>query len=362
MMFLQLLPWALLACGLTLGIEVVLLKLVEKRSIMVRITTLVGVPLVASLTFVVSIAGFMFTAQLQWTLITCGLIAATVLPMAVFLSRRITEREMQAQTRLAHERALDTSRRELVAWLSHDLRTPLAGLQAMSEALEDGLVETPEEIVAYGARMGRETHRLAGMVDDLFELSRIASGLQGLRTEPIPLRGVVQLAVDSLADASAERRVEIVVAAGNWPLVQASGREVDRVVANLLVNALRHTPAGGRIEVSANLEAGHGCLRVVDACGGIASDELDRVFDTGFRGGDEARTPPAQALAASRPAADSRFGAQAGLGLAIVQGLVQAQGGDVSVRNREGGCCFEVRLPMAEAASPARSAVGTLST
>ena len=351
MMFVHILPWALLACGLTWGLEVVLLKLVEKRSVMLRIATLVSLPLVAALTFVVAVSGFMFTDQLQWTLITCGLIAITVLPMAVFLGRRITEREMQAQTRLAHERALDTSRRELVAWLSHDLRTPLAGLQAMSEALEDGLVEQPDEVVAYGTRMGRETHRLAGMVDDLFELSRIASGLHGLRMESIPLRGVVQGAVDGLAEAASERRVEIVLAPGAWPSVQASGREVDRVVANLLVNALRHTPAGGRIEVSAALEAGSGCLRVADACGGIDADELSRVFDTGFRGGDEARTPPAEAVAASRPAADSRLGAQAGLGLAIVKGLVQAQGGDVTVANRRGGCCFEVRLPMAETAS-----------
>lgn len=348
MMFAQILPWALLACGVTWGLEVLLLKLVEKRSVMVRITMLVTVPLLAALGFVVFVSGFMFTDQLQWTLITCGLIAVTVLPMAAFLGRRITQREMLTQTRLANERALDTSRRELVAWLSHDLRTPLAGLQAMSEALEDGLVERSDDVVVYGARMGRETHRLAGMVDDLFELSRIASGLQGLQLEPIPLRRVVQLAVDGLAEAAAERGVRIVVAPGGWPMVQASGREVDRVVANLLVNALRHTPTGGTVQVKAGRESGRGWLRVTDGCGGIANDELSRVFDTGFRGGDEARTPPSGSPPASRPAAESRWGAQAGLGLAIVQGLVQAQGGDVSVANREGGCCFEVRLPMAK--------------
>ncbi|GAA1957612.1 sensor histidine kinase [Kitasatospora viridis] len=228
------------------------------------------------------------------------------------------------------ERALESSRRELVAWISHDLRTPLAGLRAMAEALEDGVAEDPAR---YHARIGTEVDRLAGMVDDLFELSRIQAGALGLRPARV---SVYDLVGDALAGAhplARERGVRLQGERVEQAPVEVDGREITRVLGNLLVNAIRATPADGVVEVAARWEAAEVVLSVTDGCGGIPEADLPRVFETGWRGG-SARTP--------------REGTGgAGLGLAIVRGIVEAHAGRATVRNVAGGCCFEIALPAA---------------
>ncbi len=142
----HILPWALLACLLTAAVEVVVLRAVRRRSLSVHLAALVVVPIVSVLLFVVAISGFMFTPQLRTTLISCALIALTVIPVAVVLGRRITMRTVRQEQERATERAVEDSRRQLVAWVSHDLRTPLAGIRAMSEAIEDAVVAEPAEV------------------------------------------------------------------------------------------------------------------------------------------------------------------------------------------------------------------------
>ncbi|MBA8793959.1 signal transduction histidine kinase [Friedmanniella endophytica] len=332
--FWHILPWAVLACALTLGIEVVLLRLIEHRSPLVSISVLVTVPLVAVLLFVVAISGFMFTPQLRWTSVTCALIGITLLPFALLLGRRITARQLAAETRRADEQARDAARRELVAWLSHDLRTPLAGIGAMSEALEDGLVDEPADVVDYGRRIRDETRRLTGMVEDLFELSRIHAGALDLQVQRIPLAELVRDVVESLTPIAAGRGVRLTAPVGSWPSVRASATELDRVLRNLVGNAIRHTPSDGQVEVTADVVDDQVRIGVRDACGGIPDHDLPRVFEVAFRG-TSSRSPQAGADGG------------AGLGLAIVRGLVEAQQGDVSVRNVDQGCRFEVRLPLA---------------
>ena len=231
-----------------------------------------------------------------------------------------------AQSR-ERERALETSRRELVAWISHDLRTPLAGLRAMAEALEDGMATDPTR---YYTRIRAEVERLSGMVGDLFELSRIQAGVLCL----VPARmSVYDLVGDAIAgaDALARQHGVSLVGHGVEPVpVEVDGREMTRVLANLLVNAIHRTPADGTVAVAAHREADSVVVSVTDGCGGIPPEELPRVFETGWRGTD-ARTPPAGA----------------GLGLAIVRGIVEAHHGRAAVRNVPGGCRFEVRLPLA---------------
>ncbi len=233
------------------------------------------------------------------------------------------------------EAAMDASRRELVAWVSHDLRTPLAGIRAMSEALEDGVVDDPETVARYHRTIRGEADRLAGLVDDLFELSRIQAGALALAPERVPLADVVG---DAVAGASIAASAKGVVLSGRAdepsPLVELSTPEMARVVRNLLDNAIRHTPPGGRVEVVAGLDGDRAVVVVADACGGLADHALDRVFDLAYRG-DEARTP-----------GDSR----AGLGLAIAKGLVEAHHGSIAVANAGPGCRFTVSLPLAEAA------------
>ena len=239
----------------------------------------------------------------------------------------------QSARRLGESRrraaALEASRRELVAWVSHDLRTPLAGLRAMAEALEDGVAPDPGR---YHRQMRIEVDRLAALVDDLFELSRIQAGALGLRLEPVSLHEVLSDVVAGTQPLASARRVHLDASAVAVPVV-ADARELSRAVTNLVVNAIRHTPADGSVHLAVEVGERDAVLSVQDACGGIPDDDLGRVFDVAWRG-TPSRTPdPAGALPG------------AGLGLAIVRGIVEAHDGTVSVGNSGPGCRFELRLP-----------------
>ena len=242
-------------------------------------------------------------------------------------------RELQATSaKLAEsrdrERALETSRRELVAWISHDLRTPLAGLRAMSEALEDGVAADPDR---YLRQIRTEVERLNDMVGDLFELSRIHAGALALSPSRMSLYDLVGDALAGADPLARELGVRLVGDRIEPVPVEVDGKEMSRVLGNLLVNAIRRTPADGTVAVAAERSAEGVVLSVTDGCGGIPEEDLPRVFDTGWRG-THARTPPAGA----------------GLGLAIVRGIVEAHQGRAAVRNVTGGCRFEVTLPTAQ--------------
>ncbi len=333
---LHILPWAALACVITTAIEIVVLRLVRDRRAEVMITVLVVVPILAVLIFVVMISGFMFTPQLGWTAVTCSLIAIAVIPVAVVLGRRITRSGIQAEARRAAERQVDASRRELVAWVSHDLRTPLSGIRAMSEALQDGVVNDPDEVMTYAGRIAAETDRLSRMVDDLFELSKITAGAIRLTFAPLPLEDVVSQAVDAVTVTARRRGIALQVdPPSNWPTIDGSAPEIDRVLRNLLINAVRHTPDGNTVVISASVSSGVAQVSVQDECGGIPEQDLPRVFDVAFRG-----------IAARTPGGDADLRTGAGLGLAIVRGLVELHRGTVGVRNHGHGCRFDVTLPL----------------
>jgi signal transduction histidine kinase len=232
------------------------------------------------------------------------------------------------------ERALEASRRELIAWVSHDLRTPLAGIRAMTEALEDGIVADPPTVTRYYGQIRREADRLAGMVDDLFELSKVQAGALHLSMSRVTLADLVS---DTLATATPIARAKGIRLQGRAeaPLpLRVDVGEVSRALCNLVVNAIRHTPSDGTIEVVAGGDRGRAYVAVRDACGGIPAADLDRLFDVGFRG-TTARTPGPDG--------------GAGLGLAIARGIVEAHRGAISVANEpeRGGCRFTVMLPVA---------------
>lgn len=246
----------------------------------------------------------------------------------------IEEDLAQAGRRLAasraREAALERSRRELVAWVSHDLRTPLAGMRAMAEALEDGVAPDPAR---YHRQIRTEVDRLSGLVDDLFELSRIRSGGLALALEHVDLRDLVADVVSTstvMAQAGGVALGADAVAA----TVRADGDRLGRALRNLVVNAIRHTPGDGTVQVQATRDGDEVVLSVSDGCGGIPEGDLEHVFDTGWRGGGPGGT-------ARTPADDTG----AGLGLAIARGIVEAHEGRISVRNTGSGCRFDVRLP-----------------
>ena len=217
----------------------------------------------------------------------------------------------------------------------HDLRTPLAGLRAVAEALEDGVVTEPAQVARYHAVMTREVDRLSAMVDDLFELSRIHAGALGLKFDAVSLADVVSDAVAVIRPTAEAKRVRILAdAAAGWPVVRGSDPELARVVRNLLANAVRHTPSEGTVVLAAGADRDEAWFAVQDSCGGIPDADLPRVFDVAFRG-EAARTRTADAPAA----------VGAGLGLAIARGLVEAHRGRIAVENADAGCRFVIRLP-----------------
>ncbi len=226
------------------------------------------------------------------------------------------------------ERRLEQSRRELVAWVSHDLRTPLAGLRAMTESLEDGLADDPAR---YHRQMLKEVDRMTSMVDDLFELSGIHAGALNLTLQLMVLRDVVSESLAGAQPVAASRRVQVGGDVRPDLEVVADAAALSRVVGNLVMNAIRHTPADGVVLVEGHRAGEMVELSVTDACGGIDPDDLESVFEVGWRGGNGARTPGPDA--------------GAGLGLAIVKGLVEAHRGTVAVTNQGSGCRFVVRLP-----------------
>src|SRR5581483_2287264 len=165
---------------------------------------------------------------------------------------RTAARLTEAQERSA---AAERSRRELVAWVSHDLRTPLAGIRAMVEALEDGVVTDPATVARYYATMRRESDRLAGLVNDLFELSRIQAGTLALDLEQVPLDELVGDALAGAAVAAAAKNIDLRGEVSEPPpVVELSTPEMTRVVRNLLDNAIRHTPPGGVVVITAGLD------------------------------------------------------------------------------------------------------------
>jgi signal transduction histidine kinase len=293
------------------------------------------VPVVAMMLGLLAAARAMFVSSHDLdalVVVVAGAGTAGVLG-ALALARELERTRRRVADLAARERAVETGRRELVAWVSHDLRTPIAGIRAMVEALDDGVVADPVEVGRYHRRLVDEADRLARLVDDLFELSRIEADALHLSLVPVPLAELVSDAVSSAGPVARAKGVRLSGrVAGRPPDVPGSPPELSRVVRNLVDNAIRYTPPGGEIEVTVGGDDRRAEVSVRDGCGGIPAGDLDRVFDLAYRG-DAARSPGVDG--------------GAGLGLAIARGFVEAHRGDIAVRNEDGGCRFIVRLPRA---------------
>jgi signal transduction histidine kinase len=217
---------------------------------------------------------------------------------------------------------MEKARRELVATVSHDLRTPLAATRALIEALADGVATDPQTESRYLSSASRELEHLSRLVDDLFELARIDAGLLQLTMEETSLHDLISDTISSFQPQAEQQGVrlegEIV---GDVDPVLANPPRLQRVLHNLVSNALRHTPAGGNVTLRATREGEEARVEVSDTGEGIAAEDLPRVFERSFRG-EQSRT---------RPEKDDSPGA--GLGLAIARGLVEAHGGTMAVES-----------------------------
>ena len=220
------------------------------------------------------------------------------------------------------------TRTQLVAWASHDLRTPLASIQAMLESLEDGLAEPGRYLPA----LREQIERLGMLVDDLFELARIDAGALTLELREAPLSGLVDSCLRGLEAEAQARRVSLGAKVDHGMTVLCAPEKVERVLVNLLTNALRHTPSDGSVAVRAEPRAAEVEVTVEDTGDGLEPEAVARMFDRFWRG-DRARTTS---------------GGGAGLGLAIARGLVEAHGGRIWAEQRpEGGTRVSFTLPAA---------------
>ena len=253
-------------------------------------------------------------------------------PMAAVVGLVLARRVWRLEAEHARERAdrdraeqVETSRRETIRWLSHDLRTPLAGIRALAESLEDDAVADPH--AAHG-RIVREVDRMDAMVDDIAELSRL-HGEAATRSEPADLDDLVSDAVATVMPLADAAGVEVSARALSGSVLELDARGVTRAVTNLLRNAVQHTPAGGRVEVCTKASADRVEVAVTDGCGGIPVADLGQVFEAGWRGD------------------DSRSGRGMGLGLAITREVARGHGGEARVANLPdgSGCVFTLSLP-----------------
>ena len=236
------------ACSLAaVALGVFGLRRMRARALIASLLLLTLTPLVAVIAGIVVASGFMFTAELGHSAVIWVAVAVVCVPSAVWLGRTLAHEIVWEREARERERQAELSRRRMLAWLSHDLRTPVSGVLAMAEALEDGVVERPDDVKEYAGLIRSETNRLAGMIDDLFELARIDAGDLRLELEPVPVAEVLHSAVQA-SRASADRRgvrlevdvpTDVTHALGEGPALV-------RVVRNLLGNAIRHTPGRRR--------------------------------------------------------------------------------------------------------------------
>ncbi len=242
-------------------------------------------------------------------------------------------------------RRLENLRRELVANVSHELKTPLAAIKGYAETLRLGAVNDPEHNLHFVRRIEEQADRLHELILDILQIARLESGQETFELADVPLAGLIERCREQFGGLAAARQVTLSAELPPEGLaVQADEEGVRTILSNLVDNALKYTPAGGSITISAAPSDGSATLQVSDTGIGIDEKDQQRIFERFYRA-DKAR---------------SRELGGTGLGLAIVKHLAQAFGGNVSVTSRPGrGATFRVQLPRAAgnaARPPAASA------
>lgn len=333
--------WEIIGWALACSIPVVLagaavIRLARSWSLAASMVVLVLIPVLATLAGVLGASGFMITQTFEKTGVVLVIVSVVAIPTAVMLGRYQARRTVWEAEIRDSERAAEQSRRQLVAFVSHDLRTPLAGIRAVSEAIADGVVPD-EEVRVHAKHIEHESIRLSEMVDDLFEMSKINAGALTPSFDKVALDEVVDDVLAAHRIVAERAGVRLAANLPEQPVrVVGSDRALVRVLSNLVANAIAHTPTGGSVELALGADENSAWARVDDTGVGIDEADLPRVFDVAYRGSN------------SRiPRADSSLPSGSGLGLAIAAGLVQAHRGTLSAHNLPTGARFEVRLPLA---------------
>ncbi|MDX1892518.1 HAMP domain-containing sensor histidine kinase [Mycolicibacterium sp. 050158] len=326
-----------LACSVpVVAVGAVVIRLARSWSLTLSMVLLVLIPTIATFTGVLGASGFMLSQRFESVIVVLVIVSVVTIPAAIMLARYQARRTVWEQQIRESEETAEQSRRQLVAFVSHDLRTPLAGIRAVAEAIADGVVE-PDEVILHAKHIEHETIRLSEMVDDLFEMSKINAGAVQPAYDKVALDEVVDDVVSAHRIAAERAGVALHARVPAKPVgVIGSDRALVRVLSNLVANAIAHTPEGGTVELAIGSDGQGAWARVDDTGVGINEADLARVFDVAYRGSN-----------GRVPREDSSLPSGSGLGLAIAAGLVHAHHGTVSAYNLENGARFEVRLPLA---------------
>jgi signal transduction histidine kinase len=237
----------------------------------------------------------------------------------------------QLQENAKKQKELDYLRRDLIAWIGHDLQTPLASIRAIIEALADEMVDDPETVQRYLITAKKDVRSLSLLIDDLFQMAQLDAGGLTIHKEMNSISDLVSDTVESFSKLAHEQGVQLEgkVAPG-FDHFYLDAPRISRVFNNLVTNALRHTPSGGIIEINAIPQADHAVIEVCNTGEMIPPEEISLLFERFYRG-EKSR---------------SRATGGSGLGLAISKGFVEAHGGTIGVESRPGNTCFYFTLPM----------------
>ncbi|WP_258803571.1 sensor histidine kinase [Pseudarthrobacter sp. NS4] len=356
------LAWALGIGALTVALQ----RLLRRTSIVVQILLVVLATVAILVAGMVSAFNAMFITesdlQVMWVILAVASAVATVVAVLlgaglarltnslagdaarigrgepVAAQRKMTSElsalaaELAATSRKLEEsrqreQAVEAARRELVAWVSHDLRTPLASMRAMAEALEDGVVE---DVSGYHRRIIGQTDQMAALVNDLLELSKIQAGTLVLDHQQLDLYDVVSDAIADLAPVAASRAIAINGDAVTPTMAAADGASLSRAIRNVVLNGILYSAPGSTVSIAVTSTGGEVSVEVRDGCGGIPEEDLPRMLTPGWQK-DTGRTT-------------SRYSG-AGVGLSMVHGIVKAHRGTLEVANTEGGCRVLLRIP-----------------
>ncbi len=332
------------SAGVVGGVGAVATLLLARRSVAAA-TAMGPVVVVASMA-----AGIWVTAQEMFLssddLALVALVLGVCVPIACACGlfsyravRRIDAAVADESAQREREESLARSRREMISWASHDLKSPLAGIRIMAEALEDGVAGNPAD---YHRRIRHESDRMNRMVDDLLEMSRLTQGV----AEPAPgdsasVLDLVELMHDVVSGqqvVAEQQCVRLLVDGTERMPVRADGPRLERAVANIVRNAILYTAAGGSVSVRSRYQPASGGgpatarLDVDDSCGGLSQEDMERMFEPGWRGS-VSRTPG--------------VAVGVGVGLTITAAIVDEAGGRVVVNNIGAGCRVSVLLPPA---------------
>ncbi len=233
------------------------------------------------------------------------------------------------------KRQLEQTRRALIAWVSHDLRTPLAAIRAMNEAIIDGVVSDTETVNRYHESIQKEVQHLSHLIDDLFELAQLDTGHLKITREKASIRDLIS---DTLGGISAQAEKQKIKLTGRVEdpieLVNMAADKIQRVLYNLLDNAIRHTPPGGEVTLHARQMSQKVCIEIHNTGDVINPADLPHIFKSFYRG------------EPSRTRANDGYRGT-GLGLAIARGFIEAHGGEIWVESDAGkGTTFSFSLPL----------------